>query len=435
MSHGGPKDHLRIYRDIRKATEHLPWPVAIMADTRGVEIRTGDVVNPIAITKGQQVLFRPSSQHSVQSNDTIIEVGYDNFAEDVREAETILLDNGALSFDVVDIRKDGCVVAKAKQDGSIGSRRHINLPGADINLPSVTELDMEDIARAAEAGVDIVALSFIRRASDIVPVRALLQGRNSRMHLCAKIETRQAVDNLEEILAVVDSVMVARGDLGAEVPFEHLPVIQDRIVRLCRQHGKPVIVATHMLLSMTEHPLPTRAEVTDVAHAAYQRTDCTMLSDETAGGKHPALCLGAMTRILNATEDELRRQALPLDLALRDEADNRASAAVEASQSPEVRAIVVTGRTGATALRISRCRPLVPIVACSEDAIVARHLQMAYGVVPLTMSFEGSFADVTERSIACATEAGVLSAGDRIVIVSDIETAGEPAPSIQLRTA
>lgn len=433
VSHGSRKDHEEVLSTIQELNEKHGCSVASLIDTRGCEIRTGDVQDPIAITAGEEILFAPTTLKHLQTGRKIVRVGYDGFSSDVQETNQILIDNGELSFVIVSINDDGSVLGRASQDGEIGSRRHINLPGADIDLPSVTEKDWDDIAFAAESGVDFVALSFIRNAEEVHEVRTLLEKKNSTMQIITKVETRKAVENLSEIIDASDGVMVARGDLGAEVPFEHLPVIQDDIVYRCRDAGKPVIVATHMLESMTEHPIPTRAEVTDVAHAATEFTDATMLSSETASGRHPPLAVSAMDRILRATETHLSRFPSDQNMAIHSDSDARAHAAVSLARSSNAASIVVITSTGNTSGRVSKFRPSVPIVTLTNSPQIQRKIQLLYGVYPLVIEFSQEEETVV-RGLHAAKEQKLLSPGDRIVVISDTRTEKEPVTSIQMRT-
>ncbi len=419
LSHGAQKEHAETVSIIKGINAGRPVPVGILFDTKGSEIRTGEVQNPLHVCKGDEVVFLPENDRRARGENVIM-VNYDGFANDVRETDRILIDNGELSFDIVDIGKDGAVLARAREEGEIGSRRHVNLPGADIDLPALTDKDWEDIAFAVEQEVDFIALSFIRTAEEVIAVRAFLEKRNARISLISKIETAQAVENIAEIIHASDGIMIARGDLGAEVPFEMLPAIQDEIVVRCSDVGKPVIVATHMLESMKDHPIPTRAEITDVAHAAIEMADSTMLSGETATGKNPLTALDAMDRILRATEEHVARYVPAREVRLSDdEYDARSQATVNLARMTNAAAILVFTRTGRTAQQISKFRPSVPIVACTNDPAVQRKMTLLYGVSPLCITFSDP-----ESSISCGMQAirdhGFAAEGERIILVSDV---------------
>ena len=386
VSHGNRASHTEFLERVARASQDSGIPIATLLDTRGAEIRTGDVQEPIEITAGQEVLFVPTSQESTAKPGSIpiIFVGYDGFSKDVQETNRILIDNGELSFSITKIQENGQVLATAEQAGSIGSRRHINLPGADIDLPSITDKDWDDIRFAADTGVDFVALSFIRTAQEVEEVRAVIEQHKSTLQIITKVETQQAVQNIAEIIRVSDGIMVARGDLGAEVPFEHLPVIQNEIIFRCREAGKPVIVATHMLESMIEHPIPTRAEVTDVAHAAMQHTDATMLSGETAGGKHPTLAIQAMDKILRATETQQEKYTLE-DIGTHNAEEEQAATLVRMAQEKKVQAILVEEAKSNYIRLLSKYRPHVPVYVCSSAETLQNSLLLAYGITPVAI--------------------------------------------------
>ncbi len=438
LSHGTWEQHRKTIRIVQSINKKLalsgkyPSCIAILLDTKGAEVRTGIVSSPLKIRRGELVVFSPHPRPAEKR--TVVIVNHKAFAKDARSAEQILLDNGKMSFELVSVNKDGSVVAKAKQQGTIGSRRHVNLPGANLDMPSITKEDWESIAHAAEENVDFLGLSFIRKASEVEEVRAWLDKRKKSIGLIAKIETRQGVDHLGEIIAVSDAMMVARGDLGAEIPFEQLPVVQDVMVVDSRKAGKPVIVATHMLESMIENPIPTRAEVTDIAHAAMTSTDITMLSGETASGAHPLLALDAMDRVLRQTENHLSQSRRMLHAEIRSERDAQAEAAVTQAISAGATAIVVMTRTGQTAREIARFRPHLPVIALTPDRRVQRALQLSFGVFPLVTPFKKDPEATILESIALGRKAGFFKKGDRIALVSDARAHDEYVSTIQVRT-
>ncbi|MEI8229531.1 MAG: pyruvate kinase [Candidatus Peregrinibacteria bacterium] len=433
LSHGKREEHAAVIAHIRRLNEE-GYCIGHFMDTRGAEIRSGVVIQPIPIALGQEVVFSSNPKYQDPKNRAVIEVNYDSFAQDVRETKSILLDNGSISFDIVSIEKDGAVIAKALDAGSIGSRRHINLPGADIDLPSLTQKDWDDIAYGADEGVDAVALSFIRTAEEIEEVRALLMKKKSAMQIITKIETKVAVGkNLREIIDASDAIMVARGDLGTDIPIEELPAYQDEIVSLCIDAGKPVIVATHMLESMSAFPLPTRAEVTDVAHATATRTDTTMLSGETAAGKHPVKCVEMMDRIIRATETREFRFHHFDDIAIRNDRDARAEAAVRLAKTTEADAMIVITRSGQTAREVARFRPDLPVIACTPTAAVQHSLTIVYGIFPLVVPFALPEKTI-EDSLDGAKKAGLIKGGMRVVLLTDVLAKGDAhVTTVQLR--
>ncbi|MFH0851842.1 MAG: pyruvate kinase [Candidatus Peregrinibacteria bacterium] len=433
LSHGGREEHAEAIHRVQALNEQ-GFCIASLIDTRGAEIRTGVVIQPIPITIGQEIVFSSNPQHVEPQGRTVIEVSYDGFSNDVRETDTIIIDNGTISCSILSIEPDGSVVAKAKNAGSIGSRRHINLPGADIDLPSITKKDWNDIAFGAEQGMDYVALSFIRNAEEITEVRSLLKKKHSDMKIITKIETKRAAEeNLADIIAVSDGIMVARGDLGTDIPIEELPAIQDEIVVRCRDAGKPVIVATHMLESMSAYPLPTRAEVTDVAHAATTRADATMLSGETASGLHPVKCVEMMDRILRATEEHEARLRERPEGAVHNEREARAEAAVTLSHSTNASAIIAITRSGQTAREIAKFRPTIPVIAFAPTPSVRQKLSLNFGVFPVLAAFTDPETTI-ETGIAAAKKAGLLIAGMRVVLLSDAPAKSHNVSTVQMRT-
>jgi pyruvate kinase len=437
FSHGNAEQHGKTIQLIQEVNAErwkknpLSPPVAILLDTKGAEVRTGDVTEPLRIKKGEEVIF---STKPLKSNDhQVIIVNHEHFAKDAAEADTILIDNGESSFKYLKTLKDGAVLARANDDASIGSRRHVNLPGADLSMPSITEKDWEDMAFGIEQGIDFIALSFIREAKEVEEVREFVKKKKSSVQLISKIETRQAVKNIEEIVRASDGIMVARGDLGAEVPFERVPVIQDDIVELCKQEGKPVIVATHMLESMIKQPMPTRAEVTDIAHAATTATDATMLSGETANGAHPIAALDAMDRVLRETESYLSKLVMMEQQGVQGEREARAEAAVNLAVSTGAKAIIVMTGSGRTAREVSRYRPRMPIFAFTHTEEIVRQLQLSFGVLPFITPFRDDPEATVVAAIETVKKTKLLSKGDPIVLVSDIKAHDLSVITIQVR--
>jgi pyruvate kinase len=431
FSHGSQEGHSKTSRLIRQINKEEGRNIGVMLDTKGPEIRTGDVKEPIVVGKGTEVVFSPRPMPGEKR--PVILVNYDSFAKDVLKTDRIIVDNGELLFEIVSVGEDGTVVGRAGEEGKIGSRRHVNLPGADIDMPSITEQDWSDLALGAAEGMDSTALSFIRTAKEVEDVKTFLRGKGSPMLVISKIETKKAVDNIEAIIEASDGIMVARGDLGAELPFELIPAIQDRIVELCRKAGKPVIVATHMLESMIHNPMPTRAEVTDVAHAAITRADVTMLSGETAAGKHPLRAVEAMARILRETETHLEPTFPREVLDEAPERQARAEGAVTMASALRAPAIAVLTRTGNTARAISKYRPLCPVFAFSDDPTVVRALQLHYGIQPHAGELHEDREKSVEEALKIVKQAAGLKTGTRIVVVSDTITKDGPISTVHVR--
>jgi pyruvate kinase len=381
MSHGNAEQYSAFIQAVRTVNSQRIVPIGIMLDTKGAEIRTGERANPLEVSKGTQVRFCPPNTMATYPQDLCIEVSYDKFAADCKETNQILLDNGELSFTIDRIDEaTGCVFGTAKQDGSIGSRRHINLFGALVDLPTITEKDWEDMRFAVEQNVDFIALSFIRTADDVITIRKFLEQHNSTIAIISKIETKQAVDNIHSIIQASDGVMVARGDLGAEIPYEQIPTVQDRIVTMCSDEKKPVIVATQMLESMREHPMPTRAEITDVAHAAMSQTDTTMLSAETASGNNPVLATEAMSKILLYTETNmLHSKAAIRRLHEQDQYDVFAAEICREAYRQCVDSIVLDCADKNKILSLSKQRPELTIYHYCSDKNLVQYASILYG--------------------------------------------------------
>lgn len=438
LAHGTWPEHRKTIRIVKALNRKLaasgktPSCVGILLDTKGAEVRTGVVDAALRIRKGELVVFSPRQLPNEKLQ--VIIVNHKTFAKDAKQADQILLDNGKMSFELVTSRADGSVIARARQKGTVGSRRHVNLPGANLDMPSLTKDDWESIANATKEGVDFLGLSFIRQASEVEEVRAWLAKRRKAIGLIAKIETRQGLRNLSDIIDASDAIMVARGDLGAEIPFEQLPVAQNEIVLRSRAAGKPVIIATHMLESMVENPIPTRAEVTDIAHAAMTSADMTMLSGETASGAHPLLALDAMDRVLRETETHLATSVTMLNASIRNNRDAQAKAAVTDAIASNASAIVVMTRTGRTAREIARFRPHLPVIAITPDRRVQRQLQLSFGVFPLVTQFKSDPETTVVGSIALARKAGVLRKGSIIALISDVKAHDKCVSTIQIRT-
>lgn len=305
MAHANHEWTRMIIRRIREVSKRVGREIAIMMDIKGPEIRTGDVSSPIELKAGEIFDFtiRPGAAQDSSEEVRSVDVNYKDLVNDIRVGDTVLVDNGLIRLEVLE-KQNTRIRCRVLIPGELKSRRHINLPGVKVNLPSLTEKDKTDLAVGLIEGIDFVALSFVREAADIQLLRDVLHRYKSRAGIIAKIEDQSAIANLDEIVRTTDALMVARGDLGIECPFEELPIIQRRAVRMCFDYGKPVIIATHMLESMIASPMPTRAEITDVANAVYEKADCVMLSGETTIGRYPLECVQILDKIARRIESE-----------------------------------------------------------------------------------------------------------------------------------
>src|SRR6266702_3846 len=384
MSHASREWVRAIVPRIRKLADELTRPIGVLLDTQGPAIRTGPVKTPLELKKGDGLEF--TVRHAKKTQKKSVEVNYDKFADEVSVGDTVLVDNGLIKLTVAE-KKRNRVLCKVITPAALGSRRHINLPGVHVSLPPLTKKDVADVGLGAELGVDFVALSFVRKPSDLVELRNLLARKKSKAQVLAKIEDQAAVESIENIIKTADLVMVARGDLGIEVPMEELPIIQRRIVKSCIRLGKPVIVATHLLESMIHNRVPTRAEITDVANAVFEQADAIMLSGETTLGRYPVECVEVLNRV--ATRIERSGGAGYAESAILEDVRQKtvASAVVLANSLRRAKMIVFT-RHGTMARNVSNLRPEnAPIFAFTSSGEVRRQLTVYWGVYPVRIDF------------------------------------------------
>lgn len=420
LSHGDRESHLHLIQIVKAAREKIGTGTAILLDTRGPEIRVADLEDPIDIVEGQTLTI--TQDESSFSKDRI-GVNYSQIAEDVKIGGKILLDDGKFSLLVEKITNND-VITKVLAGGTITSRKRVALPEVVVNLPSLSQKDADDIAFGVEHQVDFIAASFVRRADDVWAVRHIIEEEGGSQAIIAKIETRQGVDNLDNILAAAEGLMVARGDLGVELPAEEVPVIQKKIIKAANRAGKPVITATQMLESMIYNPTPTRAEANDVTNAIYDGTDAVMLSAETAVGKYPLKAIRFMKRCAKIAEDSLDYEAI-LAAGLRHrrpivtDAISYASCATAADL--EAAAIITATNSGSTARMVARYRPKAPVIAVSPVIESLRQLQLIRGVIPLPCSAASTMDEQLDKAIHAATQAQLISNGDLVII-----TAGMP---------
>ncbi|MCD8293593.1 MAG: pyruvate kinase [Prevotellaceae bacterium] len=360
--------------------------IAILTDTKGPEVRTTVLDEPILFQAGERVNIvgdpgRPTSRHTIA-------VSYPRFVEDVNVGCHVLIDDGELELLVVE-KQDGKLVCEVQNEATLESRKSVNVPGVRINLPSLTGKDLDNILFAIEKDIDFIAHSFVRGKQDILDIKAILDAHGSDIRIIAKIENQEGVDNIDEILEVADGIMVARGDLGIEIPQEHIPGIQRMLIRKCILAKKPVIVATQMLHTMIQNPRPTRAEVTDIANAIYYRTDALMLSGETAYGKYPVEAVQTMAKVAaQAEKDKLMDEShvrIPLDKDSNDVTAFLAKQAVKATTRLKIRAIITDSYSGRTARNLAAFRGRYPVLAICYKEKTMRHLALSYGVEAIYM--------------------------------------------------
>ena len=427
-----------VLRRIRAVSARVGREVAIMMDIKGPEIRTGDLAAPIELRAGEIFDFtvRPgggggggAGGEEIRS----VDVNYQNLVNDIHVGDTVLVDNGLLRLEVL-AKDEGHIRCRVLIPGPLSSRRHINLPGVKVNLPAFTEKDRADTLVGLEEGIDFVALSFVREAADVEQLRAFLAERKAKVRIIAKIEDQSAIVHLDEIVRACDGLMVARGDLGIECPFEDLPVIQRRAVRTCLAQGRPVIVATHMLESMITQPVPTRAEITDVANAVYEFADCVMLSGETTVGKYPLECVQILDKIARRIEAEADFTGREPAVFTGERMKVLHSAVVLANEMPNSKILTFT-RHGFMANGLAALRPTsAPILAITPYPELLRQLRLLRAVEPFLMPF-ATEPDVTiENAITLLRQAGRVVPGDKLIIASDIVSSDRLVDSVQLRT-
>jgi pyruvate kinase len=432
MSHSSHEWVRRIVATIRDAAKSRKLSVGIMMDTQGPAIRTGDLPAALDLKPGQKFTLTVRGERSEELHS--VDVNYENFVNDIQVGDVVLLDNGALRMKVL-AKSGNKVECEVLTEGKLGSRRHINLPGVRVSLPALTAKDFADVELGLELGVDFIALSFVREAKDLQQLRAFCARSKHKPLIIAKIEDQQAVKNLAEIVQEADAIMVARGDLGIEVPYEELPIIQRKAVKTCLRVGRPVIVATHMLESMIENPMPTRAEITDVANAVFEQADAIMLSGETTVGKYPLQCLEVFNRISQRIEAS-GGAGFHERAEFTSPRQKMAKSAVVMANELRAEAILVFTLRGNMARHTAWMRPRYsPIHAFCETWEVSDALALNWGVTPHVIAFDHTDPDKNiNQGIAKLVGEGVLKPGSTVVIISSIATANTTVDAVQMRT-
>ncbi len=429
MSHAKHEWAAGLVKIVRRQAHQRRAHIAVLFDLTGPSIRTGDLPEPITLVEGDVVEFRKvDAAASVEKSTT---VNYDGLMGDVAVGNTLVVDNGALlmHIDVVEAER---ILCRVMTPGTMGSRRHINLPGVRLNLPALTQKDHRDLALAVECEADYIAGSFIRDGAHVQELRNAMRALEGDSQIIAKIEDQEALKNLDAIIQESDVIMIARGDLGTEVEFEELPIIQRKIIKRCHELGTRVIVATQLLESMITNPTPTRAEVTDVANAAYEETDTLMLSGETSVGRYPVRCVEALVRISKRIERS-GGHGFSQGMLLRDERQKSARAAVTLADSMPDACIVVLTRYGVLANLVAMLRPRTQcFYAATPKDSVCRKLALTRGVHAIKLAFSSSIEETIERLKNQLLDERLVEPGSPIVIVSDILSDHFAANSILL---
>jgi pyruvate kinase len=389
-------------------------PIAILGDLQGPRIRIGELEGTRTLEDGNDIVLVP--ERFVQGSD--VPVTYEGLADDVHVGDRVLINDGLLELVVLDVTKPR-VTARVLHGGALGSHKGINLPGVQVSAPSITEKDRGDVAFAVEQGLEYIALSFVRRAQDIAELRSMIP---KSMLVVAKIEKDSALENIETIVRASDGVMVARGDLGVELPFEEVPYAQKRIIALCNRLGRPVITATQMLESMITHPRPTRAEASDVANAILDGTDAVMLSAETAAGQYPRLAVEAMSRIIAEIEgkplqfgheDRRREMAMSTEFAIA----AASAAAVSMLNAP---VLIVFTKSGFSARVVASHRPSVPILVLTDVPQTFRQLALVWGVIPELVPHCNTYDEMVRLALDAVRRRDLARPGDRVVVTAGV---------------
>ena len=431
MSHASREQVFEVTERVRKVAKECKRAVGVLMDLQGPAIRTGDVSSEIKLAIGDRIELTVRGEKSEEEYS--VDVNYDGLVDDISVDDTVIVDNGEMHFKVLE-KNHNRLLCEVLTPGNLGSRRHINLPGVRVNLPALTDKDRKCVEWAIEAKVDFIAMSFVRQAKDVTELREILKKTNSPQKIVAKLEDQEAIRNVDAIIDVADAIMVARGDLGVEVPFEELPIIQRRVVKHCQLLGKPVIVATHMLESMIENPSPTRAEITDVANAVFEQADAIMLSGETTIGKYPVQCVEIMDRIARRTERSGGvNYAREAEVKLARE--KLTKSAVQLAEEMGAKAFVVFTASGRMARNAAWMRPTMPIFAFARNETVKPQLNILRGVRPFYRELDGNISDQVEHALDLLLERGLIEKGDWIVAISEVELRGKLVDTIQVEQA
>jgi pyruvate kinase len=421
FSHGTHEDHLARLKKIEKFRNELGIPVATLLDTKGPEIRIGTFKDgkKIALAEGQTFTL---TSRNVEGDETQVSISYPNLIYDIEIGDKVLIDDGLIEMTVKDITETD-IICVVKNNGTISDRKGVNVPGVQITMPYISDKDREDILFGISHNYDFIAASFVRTAEDIKEIRKMLNKHNSKTKIIAKIENYQGVENIDSIIEASDGIMIARGDMGVEIPYEEVPSIQKMIIKKVYTSSKQVITATQMLDSMIKNPRPTRAETTDVANAIYDGTSAIMLSGETAAGCYPIESLKTMVKITLRTEADIdykKRFRMQDDCNAPDITDAISRATVTTAHDLNAKMIITVTTSGKTARIISRYRPECQILGCTTDPIVYRQLSMAWGVTPLLMEVEHDTFELFDHAILAVEKAGYLEEGEVAVLTAGV---------------
>lgn len=421
FSHQTHEEHKKRFDEIAKLRQELKLPVATLLDTKGPEVRIGLIENDSCVlSEGDSVIL---TTDDILGTKDILPISYKDLPSDISAGQRILIDDGLIELTAEKIDGNN-IHCKILNGGKVSNRKGVNIPGVRLSMPYISEKDREDIIFGCETGFDFIAASFVRCADDVVQVRDIVE-KHSKHHIriIAKIENSDGVNNIDDILRVADGIMVARGDMGVEIPLEEIPVLQKMLIQKGYRSGRQVITATQMLDSMMSHPRPTRAETTDVANAIYDGTSAIMLSGETAAGKYPVEALKTMATIAERTEkdiDYIKRFSTRQAEETPNVTNAISHATVTTAHDMGATAIITVTKTGQTARMISKFRPLSPIISCTTSEYTYRQLNLSWGVIPLMMDEKNSTDELFESSVETAIKHNLLQNGDLVVITAGI---------------
>jgi pyruvate kinase len=415
LSHGGYADHEKVYAMVRQASDDSGRSVAVMVDLQGPKIRLGNFASgPVTLAAGD--VFTITTE-DVPGDKDLVSTTYKGLPGDVRTGDRILIDDGKVAAEVTSV--DGArVVTRVLEGGVVSNHKGLNLPGVAVSVPALSEKDEEDLRWALRLRADWIALSFVRTAADVDDVRRIMEEEGVRLPVIAKVEKPQAVENLTEIVRAFDGIMVARGDLGVELPLEQVPLVQKRAVELARRNAKPVIVATQVLESMIENSRPTRAEASDAANAVLDGADALMLSGETSVGKHPITTVRTMARIIENTEDHGLERILPLGTTPRTRGGAITAAAAQVGEQLGVKMLVTFTQGGDSARRMSRLRSKIPLIAFTPEPVVRAQLSLTWGIETFLAPYVTHTDDMVRQVDTLLVEEHRLERGDVVVIVA-----------------
>lgn len=432
MAHATREWVAEIIGRIRDVSGQLGRQVAVMMDVKGPEIRTGPLEEAIKLTAGSLIDFYTETPSPDEDVIAQVSVNYSDLPKDVEVGQIVLVDSGLLRLKVTS-KNDKCIRCEVITPGTLGSRRHINLPGVQVNLPALTEKDIADLQAGVAAGIDFVALSFVRQAEDVRTLRRLLDELGSIARIVSKIEEQAGVRNMVEIIQASDAIMVARGDLGIEIEYHQLPLVQTELVQACQAEGKPVIIATHLLESMISSPMPTRAEISDICNAVREQADAVMLSGETTTGAYPLESIDVFMNIIKSVEPTVKRQ-LNQQIVLREPKAKMLRSAAGLAQELGQSGIVVFTRSGFLAYVLGALRPMgVPIYAFTDVEEVFRQLLLPWGVEPFLMDFSDDPEQTILDSLDYLKRKQWCASGTWVVVVTNVLANEKVVDTMQLR--